>query len=134
MRQAPSTRFAALIALCGLFGGTGCIHNHYYGVAPAQGVGMSVCDPVTGVVTASATPRVGAACDVPGQSNGSMVAQAGGASPLISRAGSPSRVIVSQPTGIPRFNRPFSAWRRQQDPESLAQTHVEGAYDESVNR
>ena len=57
MRQATPTRFAALIALSGLLGATGCIHNHYYGYTP-QGMGATGCDPAPGPILSSA-PRLG---------------------------------------------------------------------------
>ena len=123
MKQARKIRWIALLAMVGLVGNLGCIHNHYYGY-PAATVGapaVSVCDTPIGTITASnptTNPRVnvGDVCEV--APNGTVVSQNG------SRAsGGQARTIVSQPIGSGRL-----AWRSR-SPESLATTKVEGAYD-----
>ncbi len=132
MRQAQQTRIAALIALAGLTWGSGCIHNHYYGYPAGQAV--SACDPQVGTITAS-IPAVGTVCEVSPGSSGAMVAQntpiSGRATPILSNASrSPGRVIVSQPLGGNLAGRNV-AWKRR-DPESLATTRTEGAYEDGT--
>lgn len=145
MRRSRSIRSGALGAAAVLAVGAGCTHNHYYYTTPGTMAvpGAAVgCDPVApGAVISSTAPSVGAICDVPAQAQpgamasqpGAMVAQNGpGAAPIVSRAARPiaPRPIYSQPAGRPGLRGGSGLVWRGTQPENLATTRIEGAYDD----
>jgi hypothetical protein len=119
MSRAKSIRVAALIALAGVGGLTGCTHNYYYGSVP---VGVA---PSTGM----AVNHYGEVCEVP-NSGGQVIVQNQG-QPSYIVAPAPSRVVVSEPQGASPMRSSRSnryAWRKP-DPETVATTRVEGAIE-----
>ncbi len=146
MSQAPATAPAHAIAslavlrpalrallLLGSALASGCTHNYYYGAVPG-------CPPGTQPVTT----QLGSICDVPSSSIvtntpstaissnvTSTPSSASGA--MVANSGTPSRVVISQPAYAPTLGQSLGKlrWRRP-DPETLANTRVEGGYDDGT--
>jgi hypothetical protein len=108
-------------------GSVGCQHHHYY-----YGSNASVCDPVV------MQPAAGGVCELPPRFQGlggglfnKRTVVVGQAQPLVTRAGRPGTVVVSQPI----VSTARDGWRQPDPEENVASTatRVEsGGFDETL--